>query len=67
MGYAFVLFLNSEYTEAYLASIGTFRRYVPREWAVKRKNKEKKKSQLKEDDQVVVRVSIPYTKGLSER
>ena len=30
MGYAFVLFLNSEYTGAYLASIGTFRRYVPR-------------------------------------
>ena len=37
------------------------------EWAVKRKNKEKKKSQLKEDDQVVARVSIPYTKGLSEK
>ena len=30
MGYAFVLFLDSEYTGAYLASIGTFRRYVPR-------------------------------------
>ena len=36
------------------------------EWVVKRKNKEKQKSQ-KEDNQIVARVSIPYSKGLSEK